>query len=357
MAIKFHGSYQADDVQFLLTPVFVADTDLVTKEQRIQRGEKHYSEMLSKEYCPSKPYLAAFHATVTRQKPQLARHILALAHHLNQREHLTLVSLARAGIPVGVLLKRTLREVFQREVPHYAMSIFRDRGLDKNALHFLVAQTPHSGEASVFIDGWTGKGVICRELQKWITEYNRCNNTRISSDLYTLSDPAGTATYTATHEDYLIPSALLNATLHGLISRTVWNRNPTDFHGCRYHSELQANDLTQWYITQLMAEIKKIPDIPTEIAMAEQHQQECSAQCLNRLREKYHVSQPNLLKPGLGEALRVLLRRLPRLILVHDKNSSEIAPLRVLAAEKHIPLIEEIPLTPYKAVSLIAEIR
>jgi hypothetical protein len=45
----------------------------------------------------------------------------------------------------------------------------------------------------------------------------------IDSGLYVLVDLAGVAAVAASAEDYLIPSSILNATLSGLISRSVLN--------------------------------------------------------------------------------------------------------------------------------------
>jgi hypothetical protein len=66
-------------------------------------------------------------------------------------------SLARAGTPVGVLLRR---ELLRRGVDavHYSISIIRGRGIDRVALAHLAAA--RGTEDAVFVDGWTGKGAI-----------------------------------------------------------------------------------------------------------------------------------------------------------------------------------------------------
>ena len=73
-----------------------------------------------------------------------------------------LVSLARAGTPVGVLMRRWARHRHGLDLPHYAVSIVRGRGIDANALRWLAAH--HDPADVVFVDGWTGKGAITREL-------------------------------------------------------------------------------------------------------------------------------------------------------------------------------------------------
>ena len=59
-----------------------------------------------------------------------------------------------------------------------------------------------------------------------------------------------------------------------------------------------------------------------------------------------------MIKPGIGEATRVLLRRVPRLLVLRDPDAPDVAHLNVLATEKSVPLIVDADL-PYQAVSLI----
>ena len=63
----------------------------------------------------------------------------------------------------------------------------------------------------------------------------------------------------------------------------------------------------------------------------------------------------NLIKPGIGEATRVLLRRMPQVILVHSKGDMEhLGHLYQLAKEKGIEVMEY-PLTTYRACGIIKE--
>ena len=67
---------------------------------------------------------------------------------------------------------------------------------------------------------------------------------------------------------------------------------------------------------------------------------------------KYGILDVNLVKPGIGEATRVLLRRTPRLLVVRDRDAPEVAHLILLAEEKGVPVQVDAAL-PYFAVSLI----
>src|SRR5438045_1955951 len=102
----FSGSYDPDDVLFLLKPVQLAPTSLLEKERLIQSGRRHYSEMISPEPLPSPVYLRLFYQAMERQTARFAQHVLQLAALLARARGgpVALVSLARAGTPVGVLL-------------------------------------------------------------------------------------------------------------------------------------------------------------------------------------------------------------------------------------------------------------
>ncbi|HES75476.1 MAG TPA: hypothetical protein ENO09_00560, partial [bacterium] len=57
----FHGSYLPSDVTFLLKPLTnVTLMEVAAKEQLIQSGAKHYSEMISPEQQPSATYMQLF---------------------------------------------------------------------------------------------------------------------------------------------------------------------------------------------------------------------------------------------------------------------------------------------------------
>ncbi|MEG2032127.1 MAG: tellurite-like stress resistance cysteine protease StiP, partial [Janthinobacterium sp.] len=242
----FSGSYRQEDVEFLLTPMALEPIlDLAEKERLIQSGQRHYSEMLSPESLPSPAYLALFQSAFAANRLQMARDCLRLAALIAARRAgpVTLVSLARAGTPVGVILGHLLRQVFQRECRHYSVSIIRDRGIDANALKHILAQG-HAPESIVFVDGWTGKGVISRELRQTVHDFNAAHGTATDGGLFVLSDLAGTAACAASASDYLIPSSILNATVSGLVSRSVLNDaiGPGDFHGCVYYAQFEPHD-------------------------------------------------------------------------------------------------------------------
>ncbi|MDF1582232.1 MAG: cysteine protease StiP family protein [Methyloprofundus sp.] len=360
-AAIFTGSYSADDVQILLKVIALPDTSVQEKERRIQQEQRHYSEMLSHESLPSAQYMQLFHRAMQDNQMQMASDCLGLAQKISERRKgdIVLVSLARAGTPVGVVLKHTLSQYFQRKVSHYSLSIIRDRGIDENALNYILAR--HADSSIVFVDGWTGKGVIARELKHSIADFNQRYQWHIDSGLYVLVDLAGVAAVAASAEDYLIPSSILNATLSGLISRSVLNADyidAQDFHGCVFYQQFAEADLSQWFVTQLLGCIAQLRlrveyDQPAEIDCIALQQQ--SKAFIAHLKQQYQISDENRIKPGIGEATRVLLRRVPDLVLLRDKDDAAVVHLSILAKEKQVTVQYQADL-PYRAVSLIKDV-
>ena len=365
--MTFCGSYRPEDVTFLLKRLApLPFVDVARKEQLIQSGQRHYSEMLSPEALPSARYLAVFKAACEANRAQMARDCLRLAALIAARRSgpITLVSLVRAGTPVGVILKHLLAQVLGRDAAHYSVSIVRDRGIDEVALRHILSQD-HAPESIVFIDGWTGKGVISRVLEEAVDGFNQRHGTAIDPGLYVLSDLAGTAACAASSADYLIPSSILNATVSGLVSRSVLNESigPGDFHGCVYYAQFEAHDLSREFADRLIAEgiaqaqaergaPRDSGGLNTPAPIDRAHAAAVSSDFLRATMAQHGISDVNLVKPGIGEATRVLLRRVPRLLIVRDADAPDVAHLTLLAAEKSVPVIVDAAL-PYQAVSLI----
>jgi hypothetical protein len=356
----FSGSYDPSDVCFLLKPVRLAPTDVAEKERWIQSGQRHYSEMISREPLPSPPYLRIFHEGLAREKERFARDLLHLAAHLAEmrRGPITLVSLARAGTPVGVLLSRALR-LMGRGVHHYSISIIRDRGIDEVALQTVLRS--HAAESVVFVDGWTGKGVIAAELGQAIADFNARHRVGLDAGLYVVADLCGAAAFTASTDDYLIPSCVLGATISGLVSRSILNNTvigPGDFHGCIYYEELTANDLSRWFVDQVFGEIQRQAQVggwQRSPAVERAELRRRSGAFLAEVERRLGVRDRHHIKPGLGEATRVLLRRVPDCLLLREPAAPEVAHLVVLAAEKGVRVVVE-PALPYAAAAVIKEL-
>lgn len=356
--MEFSGSYEPGDVTFLLKVVDIATTDVAEKERLIQAGT-HYSEMLSDEKSPTADYLRLFHRALELNAPTMAQHIADLAVTMAARpgREVVVVSLARAGTPVGVLIKRALH-VLGRKSKHYCVSIIRDRGIDWQALDYICAN--HADTDIVFVDGWTGKGVITAELYHSVTAYNNSRGKRIDPSLWVLADLAGSATVAATADDYLIPNAVLNATVSGLVSRTVLSSlyvQPGDFHACAFYGEKRDEDLSRFYVDELT------PPVFTALAFAKQtHWTAGKRRSLSQVSGAFvaammarYDAERNHVKPGIGESTRALLRRVPDRLLVADPTAADVQHLLRLSDEKGVH-IERIPDMPYRAAVIIKSV-
>ena len=177
-----------------------------------------------------------------------------------------------------------------------------------------------------------------------------------------LTDLSGWAAVAASSEDYLIPSCILNATISGLVSRSVYDpqtAGPTDFHGCLYYEQFAQHDLSTYFIDAILARVDIIrPVFRSGLGVRPSNRQQLqtiSQQFLQWIAGQYGITQHNYIKPGIGEATRVLLRREAKLLLLQDLDSEATLHLRWLAESKSIPVTVFKDL-PYRAVALIKEI-
>ncbi len=356
----FSGSYLPADVTFLLKPVSIVETDVVEKERAIQSGKRHYSEMLSVEKTPDKRYMELFYRALEQNKVKFAGHIASLARTLALRpgKEVVVVSLARAGTPVGVLLHRALGMLGRQSV-HYSISIIRDRGVDREALDYILER--HADTDVVFLDGWTGKGAISTELHATIADYNASRGTHLDPALVVVSDLAGVAGLAATSDDYLIPSAILNAIVSGLVSRTVLNDDyvkPGDFHACMFYADKVGEDLSRYFVdllTPIMAaSLADIAASPVCIWGPQQRQalKRNSDDFIAAAMPRWGVTDRNRVKPGIGESTRALLRRVPDRLIVRDQDAADVEHL-VTLAKTHGVTIELEPELPYRAAVII----
>lgn len=354
------SSYSKEDVTLLLKDItgLVKPQPTQERERLIQSG-KHYSEMLPIEYVPTQKYMEVYKEALEKYARPTALAVGKVSDKIIQTKGkaVVIVSLARAGIPIGILVKRYIRQKYQLEVPHYSISIIKGRGIDDNAMKYLLER--YQPQQLLFLDGWIGKGAILNELRKDIEAYEG-----VSADIAVVADPANVTELCGTHEDILIPSSCLNCTVSGLVSRTFLRDDiigPDDFHGAVYYGELADSDLSYEFIDA----IERCFEI--ESALTEDGQtQELSGRTVvsgygidevRELARVFDVDDINLIKPGIGETTRVLLRRVPWKVLIDEKyrNHPELSHIVRLAEEKNVP-IEYYPLVHYKCCGIIRKL-
>lgn len=350
------SSYTADEVGWLLQDLSEVTLEAPTeeREEAIQRGGAHYAESLPVEYQPSENYQALFHSALRTSASRIARAVGTVTETVlaERSPRPVLVSLARAGTPVGVLMRRWAQHAHGLELPHYAVSIVRGRGIDTTALRWLAAH--HDPADVVFVDGWTGKGAITRELAQALADFPG-----FDPRIAVLADPGGCVETYGTRDDFLIPSACLNSTVSGLISRTVLRDDlvgPDDFHGAKFYRELAPTDVSRAFLDAVSARFDEVaPDVAEEVkelAAADRAPTWEGWAAVERISEEYGIHDVNLVKPGVGETTRVLLRRVPWKILARRGAGTDLDHVRLLAEQRGVP-VEEVDELPYTCVGLI----
>ncbi|MCZ1010184.1 phosphoribosyltransferase [Streptomyces lydicus] len=350
------SSYTADEVGWLLQDLSDVTLEAPTeeREEAIQRGGAHYAESLPVEYQPSEQYQELFHSALRTSASRIARAVGTVTETVlaERGPRPVLVSLARAGTPVGVLMRRWALHAHGLELPHFTLSIVRGRGIDTTALRWLADR--HDPADVVFVDGWTGKGAITRELAQALADFPG-----FDPRIAVLADPGGCVETFGTRDDFLIPSACLNSTVSGLISRTVLRDDlvgPDDFHGAKFYRDLAADDVSHAFLDAVTARFDDVAEEVAaevkELAAADRAPTWKGWAAVERISEEYGIHDVNLVKPGVGETTRVLLRRVPWKILARQGAGADLDHVRLLAEQRGVP-VEEVGELPYTCVGLI----
>lgn len=346
------SSYK-ENCKFLLKEIDIKEITVEEKESLIAKGI-NYSEMISKEKKPSFGIMDTFYYMLSESKLDIAKFVSRISEKMykDKRDKLVIVSLARAGTPVGILIKKYLKERYDVDIMHYSISIIRGKGIDENALDYIYKNNP---QCSIqFVDGWTGKGSITKELQSSINAYNKRNKRILDYNLAVLIDPAKLCTIYGTRDDFGLASSCLNSTVSGLISRTVVNENyisKLDFHGAKYLDYLEEMDVSNYFINEIQKEFRNVEKENFEF---EDIDLEYANNIALEIQKEFKVQDINKIKLSVGETARVLLRRNPRIILVSNKNDKNIKHIIKLAEEKKVE-IKEYDCGEYNCISIIKE--
>ena len=349
-------SYNGDCI-FLLKDLTdkIKEITIEEKENLIRSGVS-YSEMISKESIPSEDIKNIFLNILNRDKKLIAYYVAKISEIIYRKKgnKLVIVSLARAGTPYGILIRKYVKLKYKVDIPHYSISIIRGKGIDANALKYILNK---NREANIqFVDGWTGKGSITKELNKSIDDFNNKNKTNIDNSLAVISDPAKLCKVCGTREDFGIATCCLNSTVSGLISRTIHNEKyigKYEFHGAKTLYYLKEQDCSQYFIDEINKEFNKI-NIDYKDLVLEIEDKEYSVKIVNKIRELYDVNNINNIKLSVGESARVLLRRDPRVVLVKNKADKNVEHIIKLAEEKGVKVIEYKD-SDYNCISIINE--
>ena len=352
------STYAPEEVSWLLTDLSGAELEMpvAQRDERIRAGV-HYAESLPVEYRPSAEYLALVQALLGQSARRVAYLVGVVTETVLAARgvDVVLVSLARAGTPVGILMRRWGQQIHQLTAPHYTMSIVRGRGVDMVALRYLARH--HDPARVIFVDGWTGKGTITRELRRALA-HAATDGLLFPAQLAVLADPGCCAHIYGTRRDTLIPSACLNSTISGLVSRTVLHPTllgPHDFHGAKFYPQLAQADLSNHYLDAISARFGEVADLAARgarrRAASPRPPKHTGWAAARRIGSTHCVDDMNFVKPGVGETTRALLRRVPWKVLI-DRTSPPLPHIRLLATQRRAHLLDVGDL-PFSCVTLI----
>lgn len=340
-------SYNREDVELLLKDLTgaVEPVTLEERDRRVANGE-YVRSILIKEYEVSEEYRGIVNKYIPVYADKMGELVAKLADKLYEAkgDNIVLVDIVRAGIPIGILLKRYLKFKYNIDVMHYGISLVK--GLDKEAMSYIVDK--HGAENVQFVDGWTGKGTVAKEIKASCDELKTLDDKykELDDSLAVLSDAIGVAKYAGTREDVYIPNSPLNASITGLVSITILNekyKQADDFHGAAYLSELEEIDQSKEFVDLVTDTFKKDVEKESDVCEADDTEIDKLASELGR--------DKKLLNPGINEAARAVLRRKLEKLIVLSKEDEDCKALIELAECKGIK-IEERPLKGYKALSV-----
>jgi hypothetical protein len=130
----------------------------------------------------------------------------------------------------------------------------------------------------------------------------------------------------------------------------------------KYYREWEKDDLSNLYVDTIERYFDLVtPDarVIAERLLGEQGEGAVTwkgEQDIRRIQQDYGIADINLIKPGVGETTRVLLRRVPWKILVNDLNNPNLTLLLLLASERGVP-IEVYPGLTYSCCGIIKPLR
>jgi hypothetical protein len=131
---------------------------------------------------------------------------------------------------------------------------------------------------------------------------------------------------------------------------------PNDFHGAKFYRELAGSDVSEHFLDTVAARFDEVAaavdtDVK-ELLSADRAPTWEGWAAVERISEEYGIHDVNLVKPGVGETTRVLLRRVPWKILAKRAAGTDLDHVRLLAEQRGVP-VEEVDELPYTCVGLI----
>lgn len=235
-------SYNKEDVEILLK-------DLSNKVEHLSADE------IERVIESDKRQTLPFNESLECLSDRTAKAITVLAELLYKKHggKFVIISLVRNGIPTGILVKRYIQMKYNVDLPHYAISMIKGKGIDRNAMDFIYDKHSDVGvEHFQFVDGWIDNEETYSLLKEYCKELAEYSNkwAKLSTEIAVLSDTINITDLCGTREELIIPIDGLNSTMSGLISRTIINDliSEDDFHGAVCFEDKVSEDKSYEFI-------------------------------------------------------------------------------------------------------------
>ena len=246
------------------------------------------------------------------------------------------------------------------DLPHYAVSIVRGRGIDTGRAA-LAGRAPRPGRRRVRrrLDG--------QGRDRPRTRARRCEQANAALGHGVLARarrarrPRLVRATFGTRDDFLVPSACLNSTVSGLVSRTVLNAARARARAVPRREVLprarRRADVSRRFVDAVTARFADVAadvarDWPVAQAAPTARRPGPAGPTSRRSASEYGIGDVNLVKPGVGETTRVLLRRVPWAVLVRPGAGTTCATCGCSRERRGVP-VHEVPGLTYSCVGLI----
>ena len=130
--------------------------------------------MLPVEYVPTEKYMQVYREALKNYAKPVALAVGRLADKIIEKGtgHCARLTGSRRYSNRNFSQKIYCKK-YQVNVPHYSISIIRGRGIDDNAMKYLLSR--YEPGQLLFVDGWIGKGAILNELKRILRSMKVCH--------------------------------------------------------------------------------------------------------------------------------------------------------------------------------------
>lgn len=257
-----------------------------------------------------------------------------------------LVSFCGSGVPFGILLKKYLKEFYGIEIEHYSISITYDEGVDENAISYI--QNAHPLQTMVFVDGWSGSGMVYKKLAESLEKYNEKYHTAILPHMAVLSDPAKLIELRGTDYDQFLPYSVLGAAGRGLVGEACYCEDSmTGYHTAVIHHKYEKYDKSMEFIDSVFKCFKEPAFrwnnrnlVITAVSTIENTETADIDTLHNKLKKLFpNIDVKRQVCLGTGETFRAIIYEKPVVLLI-DSCCGFVREMRQIAAVRGIPVQE-----------------